>query len=56
LDDVKVEDIKQWEADFHKFLDAKHAELLQEIKKEKRLDEAVTDRLRNAIKEFKALR
>jgi len=56
LDDVKVEDIRQWELDFYKYLDAKHAELLSEIKTQKRLDEALTDRLRGAIKDYKALR
>jgi F-type H+-transporting ATPase subunit alpha len=56
LDDVMVEDIKQWEVDFHGFLDAKHADLLKDIKAKRELDEALTDRLHGAIKEFKSLK
>ena len=55
LDDVDTDAIRQWEADFHAFLDAKHDDLLTDIRTKKKLDEGLTDRLDAAVKEFKAL-
>jgi F-type H+-transporting ATPase subunit alpha len=56
LDDVDVGDIRQWEADFHGFLEAKHGDLLREIRTKKVLDEGLTDQLRDAVKAFKSLK
>lgn len=56
LDDVELEAIRQWEADFHEFLDAKHADLLAEITEKQKLDDALTERLQSAIDQFKSLR
>ena len=56
LDDVEVEDIRQWELDFHAFLATNHADLLREIKDKKILDDDLTERLRQAIAAFKATR
>jgi F-type H+-transporting ATPase subunit alpha len=56
LDDVEVEDIRQWELDFHAFLAANHADLMREIKDKKILDDDLTERLRQAIAAFKATR
>ena len=56
LDDVDLDDIRQWETDFHDFLDAKHADLLSEITEKQKLDDALTERLQSAIDQFKSLR
>jgi F-type H+-transporting ATPase subunit alpha len=56
LDDVEVENIRQWELDFHAFLAANHADLMREIKDKKILDDDLTERLRQAIAAFKATR
>ena len=56
LDDVELEDIRQWETAFHEFLDAKHADLLAEITEKQKLDDALTERLQSAIDQFKSLR
>ena len=56
LDDVDVDAIRGWEADFHEFLDAKHAGMLAEIAEKKALDDSLTERLKAAIDEFKSLR
>jgi F-type H+-transporting ATPase subunit alpha len=56
LDDVDVGAIRQWEVEFHEFLDAKHADLIAEITEKKQLDETLTERLKSAIDQFKSLR
>ena len=56
LDDVELDAIRQWETDFHDFLDAKHADLLAEITEKQKLDDALTERLQSAIDQFKSLR
>ena len=56
LDDVELDDIRQWETDFHDFLDAKHADILAEITEKQKLDDALTERLQSAIDQFKSLR
>jgi F-type H+-transporting ATPase subunit alpha len=55
LDDIGVDRIRQWEADFHEFLSAKHSELMSHIRTKKKLDDDLTERLRKAIEEFKAI-
>ncbi len=55
LDDVDVTKVRQWEADLHQFLDAKHTALLKAIRTKKTLDDELTAELRKAIEEFKAL-
>jgi F-type H+-transporting ATPase subunit alpha len=56
LDDVELDAIRQWETDFHDFLDAKHADILAEITEKQKLDDALTERLQSAIDQFKSLR
>ena len=55
LDDVDVENIHQWELDFHEFMTANHADLMREIHNKKILDDDITERLRQAIDAFKAI-
>ncbi len=56
LDDVDIGAIRQWETEFHEYLDAKHSDLLAEITEKKSLDENLTERLKSAIGHFKSLR
>jgi F-type H+-transporting ATPase subunit alpha len=55
LDDVEVENIRQWELDFHEFMAANKADLLQDVRDKKVLDDDLTERLRQAIEAFKAI-
>ena len=43
LDDVKVENVRSWEAQFHDFMKNAHAETLDVITKEKRLSDETID-------------
>ncbi len=53
LDEVPVPQVRKWERDFLTFLDASHADLLNDIKTKKTLDDALTGRLKAAIESFK---
>ena len=53
LDDVKVEDIRQFEAGFHDYLDASQQALLKDIEEKKALDDDIRGRLKAAIDQFK---
>lgn len=53
VDDVPVEEIKQWETDFHKFLDAQAKDVVKLISEKKELSDDVIKVLEKAIKEFK---
>jgi len=53
LDDVPVERISEWEAQFHEFMRNAHPDILGTIIREKVLSEATTAALQNSINEFK---
>lgn len=53
LDDVAVDKIKTFDKEFQKFMKEKYASIGIEIKEKKKLDQEVTHKLENAIKEFK---
>jgi len=53
VDDVPVEEIKQWENDFHKFLDAQAKDVVKLISEKKELNDDVIKVLEKSIKEFK---
>jgi F-type H+-transporting ATPase subunit alpha len=53
LDDVAVEKIRDWECDFHKFMNTQQKEVMQELRKKKELTEEIVKKLEKAIKEFK---
>lgn len=55
LDDVAVENIGEWEAGFHKYLDAEGADALEAIRKEKALTPEVEEILKKRIAEYKQL-
>lgn len=51
LDKVAVEDVRDWEANFHKFLDVQNKDLLEKIAKIKDFSE-IENELKRAIEEF----
>jgi F-type H+-transporting ATPase subunit alpha len=53
LDDVKIENVRSWEDQFHDFMKNGHAELLQTITDEKRLSDETIEALKRAVTEFK---
>jgi F-type H+-transporting ATPase subunit alpha len=53
LNDTEVNKVKDWENQFHKFLDIQKKDLLKEIVDKKELTEEVESKLKNAIEEFK---
>ncbi len=55
LDDVEVSTIRDWENNFHKFMNSQKKNVLEMIAKEKELNEKVVKDLEEAIKEFKEM-
>ena len=55
LDDVPVNKIRVFEREFLKFIKEKYSSIGIEIKEKKKLDPEITQKLENAIKEFKQL-
>jgi F-type H+-transporting ATPase subunit alpha len=53
VDEVSVEDITKWEAEFSKFMNASHREILDEIKEAGVISEELEKELKKAISEFK---
>src|SRR6185437_4270311 len=55
LDDVEVQHIRQWERDFIEYLEASHPQVLNDIRTKKTLDDDLTNRLKQAIANFKPM-
>jgi F-type H+-transporting ATPase subunit alpha len=55
LDDVQVEKVKDWERDFHKYLNSSAKDVLDLISEKKELSDEVIEKLEKAIKEFKEI-
>jgi F-type H+-transporting ATPase subunit alpha len=53
LDDVKIENVREWEDQFHEFMKNSHPEILEATNKDKRLSDETIEALKNAIQEFK---
>jgi F-type H+-transporting ATPase subunit alpha len=53
LDDIEVAEIKEWEAGFHNFMRASHADVGKAIRAEGQISEATEERLKKAIEECK---
>jgi F-type H+-transporting ATPase subunit alpha len=53
LDDVKIENVRQWETQFHDFMRTAHPEILDAITTDKRLTDETIEALKNAIAEYK---
>jgi len=56
LDEVAPLEVREWEQGFHDFMDAKHADLLETIRKKKALDDDMTAGLKRALDEYRALK
>src|SRR5262245_14674701 len=55
LDDVDVKQIRQWERDFLRFVDAQHGGIYEGIRTKKQLDNDLKAKLDQAIKAFKPM-
>ena len=55
LDDIKVEDVKKFEAGLLNFVEEKHKDIIETIEKEKKLDEAMEEKLKTVVEEYKGL-
>lgn len=53
MDDVAVEKVRKWEADFHKYMHNQQKKFMQELAAKKELTEEVVAKLEKVIKEFK---
>lgn len=53
LDDVALENCREFEQNYLDFLSAKHPKILEEIEKEKKISEELTEKIEKATKEFK---
>ena len=53
LDDVAIEKIRSWEADYTAFMKDNYAALLADIKSKKQIDDSIKTKLEEAIKAFK---
>jgi F-type H+-transporting ATPase subunit alpha len=53
VDDVRVEDIRRFEAEFMQYLDNSQTDLLTAIREKKELNDEIKTKLKNAIAEFK---
>jgi F-type H+-transporting ATPase subunit alpha len=53
LDDVRVEDVRRFEAEFMKYLDSSQTDLLTAIREKKELSDEVKAKLKAALTEFK---
>jgi F-type H+-transporting ATPase subunit alpha len=52
LENVPVDRVQQWEADFHRFMDTAHAELGRAIQQDKAISDETMPLLRSAIEEY----
>src|SRR5919199_1777540 len=53
LDDVPIEKVGDWEAEFHRFMETAHPEISQTIMADKALSDETVEKLKAAIDEFK---
>ncbi len=52
LDEIALEDVAQWEIDFHTFLDEKHSSVMHAIAEKGKLDDQIVSDLTGAIEAF----
>ena len=53
MDDVVVEKVRKWEADFHKYMQTQQKKFMQELAEKKELTEEIVKKLEKIIQEFK---
>ena len=54
LDDIEINNIRKFEADFYKFIDSEGKDVMEKIKTEKKLSDETLESLVKLIEEFKA--
>jgi F-type H+-transporting ATPase subunit alpha len=54
LDNIPVSDIKQFETEFHAYMEKNYPDIGYDIKNKKDLDEATANKLKTAVEKFKA--
>jgi F-type H+-transporting ATPase subunit alpha len=52
LDETPIDKVRQWETEFHRFMETAHAEILETIMKDKTLSDETIAALRAAIEEY----
>jgi F-type H+-transporting ATPase subunit alpha len=55
LDDVEPGRVRQWETDFHEYMDVKRPEVLKAIRKQRVLDDGIIADLESAIDAFRSI-
>ena len=55
LDDIPLNRIAEFETRFLEYMEDKQKKILPQIKKEKRLSDEVSDKLKKAVEEFKKI-
>src|SRR5262249_32290920 len=55
MDDVAVSDVKRFELEFRAFVEARHADVGQAVREKGTLPDALVERLREAIGEFRRI-
>jgi F-type H+-transporting ATPase subunit alpha len=53
LDEVALDKVARWEADFYRFMQSGHADIGQEIARKKAISDELIERLQKALEEFK---
>jgi len=53
LDDIKVPDIKRFEAELYRFMDSEHPEVMKELSERPEITESIQASLKKCIEEFK---
>ncbi len=53
LDDLPADQVRPFEAELYRFMDAAHGTLLQNIREKKTLDDETKNQLTTVLKEFK---
>jgi F-type H+-transporting ATPase subunit alpha len=53
IDDVPVENVREWEAGYHKYLDSARKDVIDSIKKQGELNEEVENTIKDSIEEYK---
>ena len=55
LDDIEIGDIKKFEIGLLSFISEKHKDVIEKIEKEKKLDDALEEKIKSIITEYKGL-
>ncbi len=55
LDEIAVGDVKKFQDGLLNFVEEKHKDIIETIDKEKKLDDATEEKLKNVIAEYKGL-